>query len=119
MCKKLVNANYLHDVSPELTEVNERNRGYIDRFVSEKYNDLVAKFNRMDGTINSNAFGAMDILNATIMSLYTDPNLHFESWDHASRYLSSKFTEKAIRVPVKKTVKSEIEESREEFNLNE
>ena len=44
MVKKLSNTNYLHDIPIEHTEANERNRKYIDRFVSENYNDLVAKF---------------------------------------------------------------------------
>lgn len=115
MVKKLSNTNYLHDVPAEHTEVNERNRKYIDRFVSENYNGLVSKFSPLDGTINSSAFGALDKLNSTIISLYTDPNLHFTDWEQANRYLSSKFTEKAIRVPVKKPVKSEIEENEDGF----
>lgn len=44
MVKKLSNTNYLHDVPVEHAEANERNRKYIDRFVSENYNGLVAKF---------------------------------------------------------------------------
>ena len=43
----------MHDVPAERTEANERNRKYIDRFVSENYNGLVAKFSPLDGTINS------------------------------------------------------------------
>ena len=77
MVKKLSNTNYLRDVSVDPVAVNERNRKYIDRFVSENYNGLVAKFSPLDGTINSSAFGALDKLNSTIISLYTDPNLHF------------------------------------------
>lgn len=115
MVKKLSNTNYLHDIPIEHTEANERNRKYIDRFVSENYNDLVAKFTPLDGTINSSAFGALDKLNSTIISLYTDPDLHFTDWEQANRYLSSKFIEKAIRVPVKKPVKSEIVECDNEF----
>ena len=69
----------------------------------------------LDGTINSSAFGALDKLNSTIISLYTDPNLHFADWEQANRYLSSKFTEKAIRVPVKKPVKSEVVENEDEI----
>ena len=53
MIRKLSNTNYLHDVPAERTEANERNRKYIDRFVSENYNGLVAKFSPLDGTINS------------------------------------------------------------------
>ena len=115
MVKKLSNTNYLHDVSVDPVAVNERNRKYIDRFVSENYNGLVAKFSPLDGTINSSAFGALDKLNSTIISLYTDPNLHFADWEQANRYLSSKFTEKAIRVPVKKPVKSEVVENEDEI----
>ena len=115
MVKKLSNTNYLRDVSVDPVAVNERNRKYIDRFVSENYNGLVAKFSPLDGTINSSAFGALDKLNSTIISLYTDPNLHFADWERAKQYLSSKFTEKAVRVPVKKPVKSEVIENEDEF----
>ena len=110
MVKKLSNTNYLRDVSVDPVAVNERNRKYIDRFVSENYNGLVAKFSPLDGTINSSAFGALDKLNSTIISLYTDPNLHFADWERAKQ-----FTEKAIRVPVKKPVKSEVIENEDEF----
>ena len=109
MVKKLSNTNYLRDVSVDPVAVNERNRKYIDRFVSENYDGLVTKFSHLDGTINSSAFGALDKLNSTIISLYTDPDLHFADWEQAKRYLSNKFTEKAIRVPVKKIAKDEIE----------
>ena len=107
MVKKLSNTNYLHDISADPVAANERNRKYIDRFVSENYNGL--------GTINSSAFGALDKLNSTIISLYTDPNLHFTDWEQAKQYLSNKFTEKAIRVPVKKPVKSEVVENEDEI----
>ena len=107
MVKKLSNTNYLHDVSADPVAANERNRKYIDRFVSE--------FSPLDGTINSSAFGALDKLNSTIISLYTDPNLHFTDWEQAKQYLSNKFTEKAIRVPVKKPVKSEVVENEDEI----
>lgn len=114
MIRKLSNTNYLHDVSVDPVAANERNRKYIDRFVLENYNGLVAKFSPLDGTINSSSYGALDKLNETILSLYTDPDLHFSSWIEAKQYLSSKFTEKAIRVPVKKPVKSEDEVINEE-----
>ena len=112
MVKKLSNTNYLHDVSADPVAANERNRKYIDRFVSENYNGLVSKFSLLDGTINSSAFGALDKLNST---LYTDPNLHFTDWEQAKQYLSNKFTEKAIRVSVKKPVKSEVVENEDEI----
>lgn len=112
--RKLSNTNYLHDVSNEHAPANERNREYIDRFVSENYNGLVAKFSPLDGTINSSSFGALDKLNETILSLYTDPDLHFSDWEEARRYLSNKFTEKAIRIPVKKPVKCEGGEGEDE-----
>ena len=112
MVKKLSNTNYLHDISAYPVAANERNRKYIDRFVSVNYNGLVTKFSPLDCTINSSAFGALDKLNSTIISLYTDPNLHFADWEQANRYLSSKFTEKAIRVPVKKPVGNEVKEEK-------
>ena len=114
MIRKLSNTNYLRDVLVNPIAVNEQNRRYIDRFVAENYNGLVAKFSPLDVTINSSSYGALDKLNETILSLYTDPDLHFSSWTEAKQYLSSKFTEKAIRVPVKKPVRRE-EENRNEF----
>jgi hypothetical protein len=103
--RKLTNANYLHDVPVDHLVVNEQNRGYIDRFVSENYKRLSKKFMRLSGNINSSGFGAMDKLNETIVSLYTDPALCFADWGEAERYMSSKFTEKEIRIPVKKPMK--------------
>lgn len=89
---------------------NEQNRGYIDRFVKENYKRLSAKFSSLDGTINSSGFGAMDKLNETIVSLYTDSELSFANWEEAERYMLSKFTDKAIRVVVKKPVKDNSDE---------
>ena len=97
MVKKLSNTNYLHDVPVEHAEANERNRKYIDRFVSENYNGLVAKFSPLDGTINSSAFGALDKLNSTIISLYTDPNLHFTDWEQVYRKGNSRSGEEACQ----------------------
>jgi hypothetical protein len=111
---KLSNANYLHDVPAQCFAVNETNRLYIDRFINENYQRLSDKFTLLDGTINSSAFGAMDKLNETIVSLYTDPNLCFSNWKEADNYLTSKFTEKAIRVVVKKPTKPD-EEDRESW----
>lgn len=111
--KKLTNANYLHDVPGEHIAVNEQNRGYIDRFVTENYNRLSAKFSSLDGTINSSGFGAMDKLNETIVSLYTDSELSFTDWDEAKRFMLSKFTDKAIRVVVKKPIRSDGEDNEE------
>ena len=104
------NANYLHDVPAQYFAVNEANRLYIDRFIKENYQRLSSKFTLLDGTINSSAFGAMDKLNETIVSLYTDPNLCFSNWKEADNYLTSKFTEKAIRVVVKKPTKDQNED---------
>lgn len=114
MISKLSNANYLHEVPVDPVAVNERNRKYIDRFVIENYNGLVAKFSALDGTINSSSFGALDKLNETILSLYIDPDLCFSSWIEAKQYLLSKFTEKVIRIPVKKPVKCEVVEVEDE-----
>lgn len=104
--KKLTNANYLHDVPGEHIAVNEQNRSYIDRFVTENYKRLSAKFSTLNRTINSSGFGAMDKLNETIVSLYIDPELSFSNWEEAKRYMLSKFTEKEILVSVKKPVKA-------------
>lgn len=116
--KKLFNANYLYDVPIRHITANEQNRKYIDRFVAENYNSLAAKFSPLDDTINSSSFGALDKLNETILALYTDPDLYFSSWEQANRYLSGKFTEKAIRVPLKKPVKSKTGEN-EDKSINE
>lgn len=86
----------------ETNTVNKQNRIYIDRFVSENYERLSGKFSTLDGTINSSGYGAMDKLNETILTLYTDPDLCFTSWEQANDYLTGKFTEKEIRVPVMK-----------------
>lgn len=115
MKEKLLNTNYLHDVPSERIAANEQNRKYIDRFVAENYNSLVAKFSPLDSAIDSSSFGALDKLNETILSLYTDPDLHFSDWEEAKRYLSNRFTKKAIRVPVKKPVKNEGEDNEDEF----
>lgn len=104
------NVNYLHDIPAKIFAVNETNRIYIDRFITENYQRLSKKFTLLDGTINSSAFGAMDKLNETIVSLYTDPNLCFSSWEEADFYLTSRFTEKAIRIAVKKPTKDENED---------
>lgn len=114
MKEKLSNANYLHDAPNERIAANEQNRKYIDRFVAENYKSLVVKFSPLDGVINPSSFGALDKLNETILLLYTDPDLYFADWENAKRYLSSRFTEKVIRVPVKKPVKSGIEENESE-----
>lgn len=111
--KKLTNANYLYDVPCECIAVNEQNRGYVDRFVTENYRRLSAKFSTLGSTINSSGFGAMDKLNEMIFSLYTDPELSFEDWEEAKRYMSGKFTEKKIRIPIKKPVKAMGEDESE------
>lgn len=102
--KKLFNADYLQDTATAAQKlaVNEKNRAYIDRFVSENYIMLNNRFALMGSNINSSCFGATDKLNETLYSLYTDPNLIFESWDEANVYLKNKFTEKEMRIPLKK-----------------
>lgn len=96
----------MNDVPVERIAVNEQNRSYVDRFVTENYKRLSAKFSTLGGTVNSIGFGAMDKLNETIFSLYTDSELSFSDWDEAKRYMAGKFTEKEIRVLVKKPVKA-------------
>lgn len=89
--------------------VNEQNRIFIDRFVSENYQRLSGKFSILSSTINSSGFGALDKLNETLLTLYTDPDLHFTDYSEAERYLTSKFTEKELRVPVRKPKKEHVE----------
>lgn len=114
---KLFNANYLHDVPAAMYAVNEKNRAYIDRFVSENYNRLRNRFKSFDGVINSSCYGSLDKLNETIFALYTDANLCFDNWKDANAYMQNKFTEKEMRIPVKKAVKNE--ELPDEENINE
>ena len=65
MIKKPINANYLQDVPEHHKPVNEQNRKYIDRFVTENYERLNSKF-KTDEKINSSGFGALDKLNETL-----------------------------------------------------
>lgn len=104
--KKLFNADYLHDTPVIKREVNEHNRPYIERFLKENYNRLLTRFAKTDTVINSNGCGSLDKLSETIVLLYTDPELCFTSWEEAERYMLGKFTEKAIRIPMKKPVKT-------------
>lgn len=104
--EKLFNADYLHDVPITRKEVNEHNRAYIERFVIENYERLLTKFARMGDIVNSNGYGPLDKLNETILSLYTDPELSFNNWSEAERYMLGKFTDKAIRIPMKKPIKT-------------
>ena len=116
---KLFNANYLHDVPAAKRVVNEKNRVYIDRFVMENYNRLSNQFKGFDGIVNSSCYSAMDILYVTIFALYTDVNICFGSWDDANAYLRNKFTEKEMRVPTKKTIKSGEFPDKENINKND
>lgn len=105
--KKLFNANYLQDTAAQKQAVNENNRAYIDRFVSENYNRLNNQFKSASGIINSSCYGSLDKLNETILALYTDANLCFGSWNDASAYLKNKFTDKEMRVVIKNYSKKE------------
>lgn len=114
--KKAVNKNYLGEVQTKSLPVNEKNRAYIDAFVKLNYKQLRDKFRKLGNAVNSSAFDSVDILDETILSLYTDPEFSFKSADQANVYLTSKFTEKAIRVVCKKPVKDvECEDSEEEL----
>lgn len=116
---KLFNANYLHDVPAAKWVVNEKNRVYIDRFVTENYNRLSNQFKSVSGIINSSCYGSLDKLNETILALYADVNLCFASWEDANAYMQNKFTEKEMRVPTKKTVKSGEFPDEESINKND
>nr|DAQ36144.1 MAG TPA: hypothetical protein [Caudoviricetes sp.] len=114
--KKLFNANYLHDVPVQCAAVNNKNRAYIDRFVSENYKRLSNQFKAIGSNINSSCFGSMDKLNETLYALYIDPNLNFGCWDEANSYMLNKFTEKELRIPVKKVSKNEELQDSESIN---
>ena len=100
--RKLVNANYITADNTKRTAVNETNRAYIDRFVSANYERLSKKFDSQRNVINSSGFGSLDKLNELILSLYTDSKMCFTGWEQANEYLTSKFTDKTIRVVMKK-----------------
>ena len=102
LLNKLSNANYLHHDVPTKLSVNEKNRAYIDRFVSENYKNLSRRFAAIGSNINSSAYGSLDKLNETFCSLYINPDLHFSSWVEAKAFLQNKFTEKEMRVPLKR-----------------
>lgn len=110
--KKAVNKNYISEVQTKSLPVNDKNRAYIDAFVKLNYKQLRDKFRKLGNAVNSSAFDSVDKLDEAILSLYTDPELSFKSAEQANVYLTSKFTEKAIRVVVKKPVKDvECEEN--------
>lgn len=115
--KKLSNANYLHEVPAQRVAVNTKNRAYVDRFVSENYTRLSKQFKAIGSNINSSCFGSMDKLNETLYALYVDPELNFESWDEANTYMRNKFTEKEMRVPVKKVSRNEELQDSESINV--
>lgn len=108
--KKAVNTNYLQDEETITIAVNQQNKAYIDQFVKLNYERLNKQFANQRETINSSAYGSIDKLNETLLLLYSDPDLHFTSWKQANAYLTSKFTEKAIRIQMKKPTK-ETEEN--------
>lgn len=110
LLNKLSNANYLHHDVPTELKVNEKNRAYIDRFVSMNYEKLSKRFAAIGSNINSSCFGSLDKLNETLISLYTNPDLQFTCWDEANAYLTNKFTEKEMRIPLKKRNDTETEE---------
>lgn len=86
--------------------VNVQNKAYIDRFVTENYDRLNKQFASQREVINSSGYGSIDKLNETLFLLYTDPDLHLTSWEQAKAYLTNKFTDAAIRIQMKKPVKT-------------
>ena len=90
--------------------VNRQNKAYIDRFVAENYERLNKQFANQREVTNSNGFGSIDKLNETLLLLYTDPDLYLTSWEQAKSYLTSKFTDAEIRIPIRKPIK-EAEEN--------
>lgn len=86
--------------------VNVQNKAYIDRFVTENYDRLNKQFANQREVINTSGYGSIDKLNETLFLLYTDPDLHLTSWEQAKTYLTNKFTDAAIRIQMKKPVKT-------------
>lgn len=112
--RKAVNTNYITAGNVKRTAVNKANRAYIDRFVAINYERLSNKFDIQRNVINSNGFGSLDKLNDLILSLYTDSELHFSNWNEANKYLTSKFTDKAIRVVMKKPTEADEDKTESE-----
>lgn len=112
--RKAVNTNYITAGNVKRTAVNKANRAYIDKFVSMNYERLSKKFDNQRNVINSNGFGSLDKLNDLILSLYTDSELNFSNWYEANKYLTSKFTDKAIRVVMKKPTEADEDKTESE-----
>ena len=70
--------------------------GYADRYVTENYGMLEAKFRVLDSTINDKCHSALDILNDTMISLYDKEHL-FKSYEEFEKWASNKFTPKNDR----------------------
>lgn len=100
-------------------KANDSTRTYIDRFVSQNYNQLARSFSNQSGIINSEALGSMDKLNETILALYTDPTLSFASWEDAERQLKGRFAAKSMRVEAKSQGAKEDAGNKPNFSENE
>ena len=94
-------------------------RVFIDRFVSQNYNRLARTYSNQSGVINGEALGSMDKLNEALLSLYTDPNLSFTSWEDAERQLKNRFAAKSMRVEAKPQEAEENAGDEPNFSENE
>ncbi len=96
--KKAVNQNYLTGESKAIKPVNPANKVFIDNFVSANYERLRRLFAKQANVINSSANDAEDILNDTLLIVYTDQNAVFKTQEEADAYLEGKFTPKEFRL---------------------
>lgn len=111
--------DYELDEATHTVEANQQNRKYIDRFVAENYERLNNQFDNQRELINSSGCGSIDKLNDTLLLLYTDPDLHLTSWEQAKAYLSGKFTDAAIRIPVQKPIRKDAEPEESEPDVED
>lgn len=79
----------------ENREINELNKGYIDRFVSNNYGDLITDLKRMSGII-TNAMDVSDRLNNIILDVYHDNSVRFYNQTECDSYVISILKKKGL-----------------------
>jgi hypothetical protein len=74
----------------------KQNSTYVDRFVRENYQALREKFSPMSPYIDSRCFSSLDILNETIILLYSEKAI-FDDYECFYAFAMAKFTEREKR----------------------
>lgn len=69
----------------------ERNKAYIDVFMTKHYQKIHDRLRPFDCKLNSRGCSALDILHDVILSVYNDPDLMLCSQSQADAYLSIRF----------------------------